>query len=388
MKTTTTTTTTAAAATEHHGITKISLISLFLVLSQKTILVGAQSVSSGVSNPNYATFSPSMAIIIVVLIASLFFMAFFSIYIRNCSDSSSNGASLARRALSIRARRAAAARGLDASVIETFPTFSYSEVKDHKIGKGTLECAVCLNEFEDDETLRLIPKCDHVFHPECIDAWLESHVTCPVCRADLVPKPEDEPVPVQVPNSNEDNSNNNVVERNDSRRDEVIVEVEENQEPRVNRNFSLEYPNRPVRSWSVGVFGFGKFRSHSTGHSLVQPGVSMERFTLRLPENVRKEVMDRASLNRTGSCATTLPREGSSRRGYRGEGSSRGGRFRRIDPRSEREAKSDRWVLFTRGSSMKSSRTPVKMPSFNCLEPKAVDEAGLFTDDRSDKSPV
>ena len=48
---------------------------------------------------------------------------------------------------------------------------------------------MCLNEFEDDERLRLIPKCDHVFHPECIDAWLASHTTCPVCRANLVPEP-------------------------------------------------------------------------------------------------------------------------------------------------------------------------------------------------------
>ncbi|KAF9604768.1 hypothetical protein IFM89_010309 [Coptis chinensis] len=63
----------------------------------------------------------------------------------------------------------------------------YSVVKGLKIGKGALECAVCLNEFEDDETLRLLPKCDHVFHPECIDAWLASHTTCPVCRANLTP---------------------------------------------------------------------------------------------------------------------------------------------------------------------------------------------------------
>ena len=53
------------------------------------------------------------------------------------------------------------------------------------IGKEKLECAVCLREFEDDETLRLIPKCDHVFHTECIDVWLASNVTCPLCRTDL-----------------------------------------------------------------------------------------------------------------------------------------------------------------------------------------------------------
>ncbi|KAF9608395.1 hypothetical protein IFM89_009761 [Coptis chinensis] len=57
--------------------------------------------------------------------------------------------------------------------------------KGLKIGKGALECAVCLNEFGNDETLRLLLKCDRVFHPECIDAWLASHTTCPVCRANL-----------------------------------------------------------------------------------------------------------------------------------------------------------------------------------------------------------
>ncbi|PIN07127.1 hypothetical protein CDL12_20309 [Handroanthus impetiginosus] len=387
---------------EHHRVFFLSL--LCVLIFPKIILVAAQPGSPGNENgnqqyPNYARFSPSMAIIIVVLIAALFFMGFFSIYIRHCSDSSGSASSI-RRALSMRARRAAAARGLDPSVIETFPTFSYSEVKDHKIGKGTLECAVCLNEFEENDTLRLLPKCDHVFHPECIDAWLESHVTCPVCRANLVPEPgEGQQVPVPV-----STENNNDIERSNSRTDETVIQVDENEHHQgqvgtVNRSSSFEYPNRPSRSWSIRrpkVFGFAKFRSHSTGHSLVQPGVNLDRFTLRLPEEVRKEVMDRATLNRTKSCAATLPREGSSRRGYRtggGEGSSRAGRFYRRIERSDGGAKSDRWVFFMRGLSMRSprvvaeagessgsSRTPVKMPSFKCLEPKAADEAGLFSD--------
>ncbi|KAK4424680.1 E3 ubiquitin-protein ligase ATL6 [Sesamum alatum] len=376
-------------AAEQHGFLALFL---FLFLLPRTAMVGAQS-DPNLNNNQYARFSPSMAVIIVVLIAALFFMGFFSIYIRRCSDGSGASGSV-RRALSLAARRAAAARrGLDASVIATFPTFSYAEVKDHKIGKGALECAVCLNEFEEEETLRLLPKCDHVFHPECIDAWLESHVTCPVCRADLAPPAEDDEQPVQAPESTGE------VGRSNSRSEEIVVQVDDNQQEEQgsasNRHVSFEYPSRPARSWSIRrprMFGFGKFRSHSTGHSLVQPGENLDRFTLRLPAEVRKEVMDRAMLNRTRSSATALAREGSSRRGYRtgggGEGSSRAGRFYRKIEIPDRDVKSDRWVFFARGLSLRSpkvvsetgegstskrsgSRTPVKMPSFKCLEPKA-----------------
>nr|GMC81283.1 RING-H2 finger protein ATL54 [Ipomoea batatas] len=59
----------------------------------------------------------------------------------------------------------------------------------YKRGEGLVEgteCAVCLNEFQDDETLRLLPKCNHAFHIPCIDTWLRSHTNCPLCRAGIV----------------------------------------------------------------------------------------------------------------------------------------------------------------------------------------------------------
>ncbi|KAK7351487.1 hypothetical protein VNO77_10990 [Canavalia gladiata] len=69
--------------------------------------------------------------------------------------------------------------GIDKQVIQTLPFFKFSSLKGSKEG---LECTVCLSKFEDTEILRLLPKCRHGFHMNCIDTWLESHSTCPLCR--------------------------------------------------------------------------------------------------------------------------------------------------------------------------------------------------------------
>jgi E3 ubiquitin-protein ligase ATL6/9/15/31/42/55 len=69
--------------------------------------------------------------------------------------------------------------GIDKTVIESLPFFRFSSLKGTKEG---LECAVCLSKFEDTEILRLLPKCKHAFHIDCIDNWLEKHSSCPLCR--------------------------------------------------------------------------------------------------------------------------------------------------------------------------------------------------------------
>jgi Ring finger domain len=75
--------------------------------------------------------------------------------------------------------------GVDQSIIEAFPMISYAAVKIVRTSKSPLECAICLSEFVDDDVLRLLPGCRHVFHTGCISTWLENHVTCPVCRSNL-----------------------------------------------------------------------------------------------------------------------------------------------------------------------------------------------------------
>lgn len=78
---------------------------------------------------------------------------------------------------------AAASRGLDQSVMKSLPVFTFSD----ETHKDPIECAVCLSEFEENESGRVLPNCKHTFHVDCIDMWFHSHSTCPLCRSLVEP---------------------------------------------------------------------------------------------------------------------------------------------------------------------------------------------------------
>ncbi|KAH0456365.1 hypothetical protein IEQ34_014272 [Dendrobium chrysotoxum] len=73
-------------------------------------------------------------------------------------------------------------RGLDELTIQAIPTFRYR--RDQVQGSSN-ECAVCLNDFKEEERVRLLPNCLHAFHIDCIDAWLQTHANCPLCRSEI-----------------------------------------------------------------------------------------------------------------------------------------------------------------------------------------------------------
>nr|GLL48105.1 RING-H2 finger protein ATL11-like [Ipomoea trifida] len=305
------------------------------------------------------------ATIILCFIALFFLIGIITVYVRQCAErrmalNFSDGEIGSRRR-----RRRAVTRGLDTDFIDTFPTFLYSDVKGLKLGKGALECAVCLNEFEDDETLRLLPACCHVFHHDCIDVWLASHVTCPVCRANLVPTADEQGsegwIAILSHHSVNDSLNYEV-------RDSIHPEMEiTNASPAPEDPIPLQAPilNRPPRSTPRRQRLAGKFpRSHSTGHcnSLIRPGDDVERFTLRLPDEVRNRLVN-TGLSRNPSLAE-LPAERSSTKGYRsnsaGTGWGRANNF--YYERFDREGTADRCgftpapPFFSRGSSTRSSK--------------------------------
>ncbi|KAK2988524.1 hypothetical protein RJ640_022475 [Escallonia rubra] len=129
-------------------------------------------------------FDSSMALTVLVLLTALFFMGFFSVYIRRLAEDAAGTDELRRRrqhhggSLRAYSTRPYPLKGLDPTVIESLPVLPYTAAT-----KQATDCTVCLSEFEGGESVKVIPYCRHVFHPECIDRWLASHVSCPLCRS-------------------------------------------------------------------------------------------------------------------------------------------------------------------------------------------------------------
>jgi len=72
-------------------------------------------------------------------------------------------------------------KGLNKTDIEQLPSYRYSNE-----GSDTEEptvCVVCMCDFECRQVVRVLP-CAHEFHSKCVDKWLKSNRTCPICRGD------------------------------------------------------------------------------------------------------------------------------------------------------------------------------------------------------------
>lgn len=55
--------------------------------------------------------------------------------------------------------------------------------KEH--GKKVCEvCAICQETYEDTSEIKILP-CEHIFHKECVQEWLQKYQhKCPLCRSD------------------------------------------------------------------------------------------------------------------------------------------------------------------------------------------------------------
>ncbi|CAJ1951701.1 unnamed protein product [Sphenostylis stenocarpa] len=156
---------------------------ILFVLSVLFLHVRAQTAEP--SGDAVSNFQPSLAVVIGIL-GVMFLLTFFLLmYAKFCQHHGSSASLGDQENLPTFVRSRSRFSGIDKTVIESLPFFRFSSLKGSKEG---LECAVCLSKFEDVEVLRLLPKCKHAFHIDCIDNWLERHSSCPICRHKVNPE--------------------------------------------------------------------------------------------------------------------------------------------------------------------------------------------------------
>lgn len=88
--------------------------------------------------------------------------------------------------------------GLEIPEIESYPKMLLGEsMRLPKPNEGP--CSICLNDYLPKEAIRCVPDCQHCFHAECVDEWLQMSATCPLCRNSPAPSPVATPLSELVP---------------------------------------------------------------------------------------------------------------------------------------------------------------------------------------------
>lgn len=79
-------------------------------------------------------------------------------------------------------------------------------------------CSICIDDFEDGEKIRVLPKCRHGFHTECIIPWLtERQSCCPLCKTSVLGRDDDqEENATTSTTTNNNDTNTNTSNNNDT----------------------------------------------------------------------------------------------------------------------------------------------------------------------------
>ncbi|AES65617.1 putative transcription factor C2H2 family [Medicago truncatula] len=117
-----------------------------------------------------------ITVTVFAVTVTVFFILYFILRRRRFSPSSSS---------IFRVSPVTTTSSTSSSVVDSLPIFTFSSIKRRSSTVVSGDCAVCLSKFEQNDLLRLLPLCCHAFHTECIDAWLSSNQTCPLCRSSV-----------------------------------------------------------------------------------------------------------------------------------------------------------------------------------------------------------
>ncbi|GMY23663.1 RING-H2 finger protein ATL52-like [Fagus crenata] len=151
------------------------------------------------NDPSAFQFSPLIVAVIGILASAFILVCYYTIISKYCRRRGNSDTSMElnhNRDFINHESLQGASSGLDETLIKSIKVCKY------KKGDGSVEgtdCSVCLSEFQENESLRLLPKCNHAFHVPCIDTWLKSHSSCPLCRSNINIVASTNSLPPQLP---------------------------------------------------------------------------------------------------------------------------------------------------------------------------------------------
>ncbi|KAA8515765.1 hypothetical protein F0562_018624 [Nyssa sinensis] len=248
--------------------------------------------------------------------------------------------------------------GLDEALIKSITVCKYK--KGDGVVEGT-ECAVCLNEFRDDESLRLLPKCNHAFHVACIDTWLKSHSNCPLCRSNLAAA-NPLPLPAPISQSSSTLNINSVVVQHQGDLIMVVDDEEMGHQDEVVVTLVNDVTAKnagQASSNEIGAVGFQQFRRSISLDSLSSQGHLLVADILSVKEDDED------------SQITQFPVENGSWKGVQGEnsmGDERNGVFDSIrSPFAVKRSNSTGRFIFTRHDKGKNSIIPLEYSDSSCV---------------------
>lgn len=83
-------------------------------------------------------------------------------------------------------------KGIDSyNDIKSLPVVLHQSLLSSTSGNGggreeSDRCIICLGVFGEGDEVKILPSCNHYFHPHCADKWLKNKPSCPLCRTSLL----------------------------------------------------------------------------------------------------------------------------------------------------------------------------------------------------------
>lgn len=81
-------------------------------------------------------------------------------------------------------------RALNPELIKKIKIVKYNKKDIGEEVSKQERCSICFEDFKKDDNVKML-KCNHIYHPKCIDFWLGKEKKCPFCKEEIVIKSTD-----------------------------------------------------------------------------------------------------------------------------------------------------------------------------------------------------